>query len=137
METEAKVKVRKTYTDLPRYYYRAELDRCIDCGAPLQRSHTAWHKVITTLTGTAEVYNQAYRCRDRELCSQPERVYRSAYADGLSLPYYTYGLDVIVSIGQQRLQQNQTIGAIHQNLCQRGGPCQSVNGKCNVCLRFI
>lgn len=122
METEAKVKVRKTYTDLPCYYYRPELDRCIECGAPLQRSHTAWHKVITTLTGTAEVYNQAYRCRDRVLCSQPERVYRSAYADGLSLPYYTYGLDVIVSIGQQRLQQNKTMGAIHQNLCQRERP---------------
>lgn len=118
------MKVRKTYPDLPRYYYRPELDRCIDCGALLQRSHTAWHKVITTLTGTAEVYNQAYRCRDRALCSQAERVYRSAYADGLSLPYYSYGLDVIVSIGQQRLRQNKSMGAIHQNLCQREIPLQ-------------
>ena len=118
------MKVRKTYPDLRCYYYRPELDRCIDCGAPLQRSHTAWHKVITTLTGTAEVYNQAYRCRDRALCSQAERVYRSAYADGLSLPYYSYGLDVIVSIGQQRLQQNKSMGAIHQNLRQREIPLQ-------------
>ena len=113
------MKISKTYTDLPRYYYRPELDRCIECGAPLQRSHTGWHKVITGLNGTAEVYNQAYRCRDRELCSQPERVYRSAYGDGLSLPYYTYGLDVIVSIGQQRLRESKTIGAIHQNLSER------------------
>jgi len=34
------------------------------------------------------------------MCGDPERVYRSIYADGLSLPYYTYGLDVIVTIGQ-------------------------------------
>jgi len=118
------MKTRKSYEDLPRYYYRPEFDRCIDCGGPLKRSHTAWHKVIASLVGTAEVYNQAYRCQERELCYHPNRVYRSAYADGLSLPYYGYGLDVIVYIGQQRLRKQQTIGAIHQALNSRDIPVQ-------------
>jgi hypothetical protein len=113
------MKTSKHYEDLPRYYFRPELDRCIDCGTPLKRSHTAWHKVIASLEGTAEVYNQAYRCPAGELCAHPQRVYRSAYADGLSLPYYTYGLDVIVYIGQHRLREHQTLPAIQQALRER------------------
>ena len=107
------------YQNLRTLYYRPEFDLCLECGAPLKRSHTAWRKTITTLQGTVSVFNQAYRCRDRELCSQPNRVYRSAYADGLSIPYYTYGLDVIVYIGQQRLRQHRTIPEIHNDLQQR------------------
>lgn len=113
------MKTSKVYQNLQTVYYRPELDLCLDCGAPLIRSHTAWRKTISSLEGTARVYNQAYRCRDRELCGQPKRVYRSAYADGLSLPYYSYGLDVIVYIGQQRLRQHRTIPEIHQALQQR------------------
>jgi len=59
-----------------------------------------------------------------QLPCHPDRVYRSAYADGLSLPYYGYGLDVIVYIGQQRLRKKQTIGAIHQELSNREIPVQ-------------
>jgi hypothetical protein len=110
------MKTSKSYSDLSRYYFRPELEGCLDCGAPLKRSHTVWHKVIASLKGTAEVYNQGYRCQDRESCGHPKRVYRSVYADGLSLPYYTYGLDVIVYIGQQRLRETQSIPAIHRAL---------------------
>jgi len=113
------MKTSKSYTELPRYYFRPEFERCLDCGAPLKRSHTAWHKVIASLEGTAEVYNQAYRCGAWDLCAHPERVYRSVYADGLSLPYYTYGLDVIVYIGQQRLREHQSVPAIHRRLRER------------------
>lgn len=112
------MKTAKVYQSLPTHYFRTELDMCIECGAPLKRSHTAWCKTVTTLEGTARIYNQAYRCRDQDLCGQPERVYRSAYADGLSLPYYTYGLDVIVLIGQQRMRQHRTIPEIHKALQQ-------------------
>jgi hypothetical protein len=118
------MKTSKNYDHLPIYYYRPEFDRCLDCGAPLKRSHTAWQKTIISLQGTARVYNQAYRCRDRDLCSQPELVYRSAYADGLSLAYYSYGLDVIVLIGQQRFRQHQTISEIQGWLWQREKPIQ-------------
>lgn len=115
------MKTRKQYENLPRYYYRPELRECLACGARLQRSHTAWRKTVTTLHGCGRVYNQAYRCSQKERCPQGERVYRSAYADGLSLPYYTYGLDVIVTIGQQRLREHRTIPEIHQQLRQREG----------------
>lgn len=115
------MKTRKQYEELPRYYYRPELSVCLACGARLRRSHTAWQKTVTTLQGRGRVYNQAYRCSEKERCPQGARVYRSAYADGLSLPYYTYGLDVIVTIGQQRLRGHRTIPEIHQQLQQQLG----------------
>jgi len=113
------MKTRKVYNQLPNLYYRPEFEQCPNCGAPLTRSHTAWRKIITGMKGSAKVYNQAYRCGDKEMCAEPRQVYRSIYADGLSLPYYTYGLDVIVYIGQARLRQHQTIPEIHTALKQR------------------
>jgi len=110
------MKISKNNLEVATYYYRPELTSCLSCGAGLKRSHTVWEKTISQLSGTGHVYNQGYRCGERERCSQPHRVYRSAYADGLSLPYYTYGLDVIVRIGQQRLHEHQTIPAIHHHL---------------------
>jgi len=112
------MKTKKVYDQLCNLYYRPEFEHCLDCGAPLVRSHTAWRKTITSMQGCAKVYNQAYHCRDQEMCGDPERVYRSIYADGLSLPYYTYGLDVIVTIGQARLRQHRTIPEIHAWLSQ-------------------
>ena len=116
------MKTRKAFTNLPTHYYRPEFEQCIECGAALKRSHTAWHKTVIGLEETAIVFNQAYRCRDRDICSYPERVYRSGYADGLVLPYYSYGLDVIVYIGQQRLRQKRTIPEIHQLLSEKPIP---------------
>jgi uncharacterized protein with PIN domain len=52
------MKKSKIYEPLARYYYRPEFDRCIECGAPLKRSHTAWQKTIISLQGVARVYNQ-------------------------------------------------------------------------------
>lgn len=112
------MKTRKVYEQLSNLYYRPEFEQCENCGGPLIRSHTAWRKTITSIKGSAKVYNQAYRCRDKETCGDPERIYRSIYADGLSLPYYTYGLDVIVTIGQARLKEHRTITEIHTALNQ-------------------
>jgi len=116
------MKTSKNHVDLPTYYYRPELTTCLSCGAVLKRSHTVWEKTISQLSGTSHVYNQGYRCSERDDCGQPNQVYRSAYADGLSLPYDTYGLDVIVQSGQQRLPAYQTMPEIHaqlQGLAQR------------------
>ena len=116
------MKTKKEFPEVPKRYYRPEFDHCLVCGARLKRSHTAWNKTIVRLDGTVRVFNQAYRCCDRENCSQPKRVYQSGYADGLSLSYYTYGLDVIVYIGQQRLREKRTIPEIHRALGEREKP---------------
>ncbi len=112
------MKTKKVYLQLPNLYYRPEFERCPDCAAPLIRSHTAWRKTIISLKGSARVYNQAYRCR----CGCSAQSHRSVYADGLSLPYYTYGYDIIVYIGQARLRQHRTLPEIHAALSQMTPP---------------
>ena len=110
------MKRSKEYQAIKTVYYGPEIETCLECGSRLKRSHTGWRKTINSLKGVSKVYNQAYRCSDQGGCTNPERVYRSGYADGLSMRYHTYGLDVVVYIGQQRLREHRTIAEIHRAL---------------------
>jgi len=112
------MKTTKEFEKVEKQYYRPEFEVCQECGSKLRRSHTAWRKTIIGLSEVREVYNQAYRCENREKCSQGAQVYRSVYADGLSIPYQTYGLDVVVYIGQARLRRYKSIPEIHRELTE-------------------
>lgn len=115
--------VAKDYGEIPSYHYTPELDACPYCGGELERSHPVWAKTIVSMGEIAKVTNWGYRCENRETtCPQPEIVYRSGVADGLALKGYTFGLDVIVFVGQQRFDQKQTLGEIHAALEEQGVP---------------
>lgn len=115
--------VAKAYGEIPSYHYTPELTGCPYCGSELERSHPAWAKTIVSLEEIAKVTNWGYRCVNRDTtCPRPEMVYRSGIADGLALKGYTFGLDVIVFVGQQRLQEKKTLGEIHEALQQEGVP---------------
>jgi hypothetical protein len=115
------MKTAKDYGDIPSYHHYPEIHTCPHCGGALERSHPVWSKVIVTLDEVARVTNWGYRCVNRTTtCPQPDIVYRSARADGLALKNYTYGLDVIVFVGQQRLGEHRTLGEIHAALQERG-----------------
>jgi hypothetical protein len=116
------MKQKKEFPNLETLYYRPELDYCLACGGRLKRSHIRWRKTIVGLNESGRVFNMAYRCVNPKRCSAPDRVYRSAYADGLSLAHYTYGLDVIVYIGQQRMREKRTMPEIHRALQERENP---------------
>jgi hypothetical protein len=49
-------------------------------------------------------------------------VYRSTEADRLALPSFTFGLDVVLLVGQLRLSQHQTVDEIHREVSQRLEP---------------
>lgn len=102
-------------------YYRPEFKRCPKCEGKLKRSHTKWEKPIQFLRGVYHVYNQAYRCENAECQEQFPIVYSSVFADGLSLPNKSYGLDVVVYIGYQRLHVHRTVPEIHQELVKEYG----------------
>ena len=113
----------KDYGEVPSYHYYPEVEWCPYCGSALERSHPVWSKTIISLTEIARVTNWGYRCVNRETtCPQPEKVHRSATADGLTLEKYTFGLDVIVFVGQQRFGEHRTLGEIHRALEIRGVP---------------
>jgi len=61
-----------------------------------------------------------YRCAKGE-CGTRQRSYRSAAADALALPGFTFGLDIIVLIGRLRLGQHQTLDETHQAVQERLG----------------
>jgi hypothetical protein len=117
------MKVAKDYGDIPSYHHYPEVERCPHCGGELERSHPVWSKVIVSLEEVAKVTNWGYRCVNRETtCPKPDEVYRSVTADGLTLKNYTFGLDVIVFVGQQRFGECRSLGEIHQALESRGIP---------------
>jgi len=113
--------VVKEWGEVPSYHYYPEVERCRYCGGELERSHPVWSKVIVFVGGAMRVTNWGYRCVNRETtCSQPDKVYRSAIADGLALKKYTFGLDVIAFVGQQRFGEHRSLSEIHEALGERG-----------------
>jgi hypothetical protein len=111
----------KDFGDIPSYHYYPEIDHCPYCGGELERSHPVWSKTIISLKEVAKVTNWGYRCVNRDtVCAKPEKVYRSAMADGLALKGYNFGLDVVVFVGQDRFQNHHTVGEIHQALEEEG-----------------
>ncbi len=113
--------VAKDYGEIPSYHHYPEAKQCPHCGGELERSHPAWSKVVISLAETAKVTNWGYRCANREtICPKPDKVYRSAMADGLAIKKYTFGLDVIVFVGQQRFGEFRSLSEIHQSLAERG-----------------
>lgn len=113
------MKTAKDYTKVERQRYYPEMATCLYCGDRLRPDHAVWRKYLTTLDGMRHVTNVGCYCRNPS-CSHPHLVYRSAVADSLSLRGYTYGLDVIVWIGQLRWGHQRTRGEIHELVHERG-----------------
>ena len=115
------MKTAKEFPEIERIYYGPEFERCLKCGGILKRSHTRWSKTIQFLSGPQHIFNQAYRCESAECREKAPMVYSSVYANGLSLPYQTYGLEVIVYVGNQRLRKHKTMPEIHSELVEEYG----------------
>lgn len=117
------MKTAKDYGETPSYHHYPEVKQCPYCGGELERSHPVWSKTIVSLKEIAKVTNWGYRCVNRHtICPRPDAVYRSMMADGLALKNYTFGLDVIAFVGQQRFGEHRSLGEILQALESRGVP---------------
>src|ERR1700680_3805089 len=55
-------------------------------------------------------------------CPGHQRTYRSAQADALALPYFTYGVDIVLLVGRLRLREHQTVDEVHQEVLRRLEP---------------
>ena len=108
----------KDNINLPKRYYRSELRRCPHCQWKLKRWSTLWSKYLVTLDGCARVFSQGYRCPN-PACPHPEAIYRSAETEALSLPWCSFGIDVVVEVGYQRFWMRRTVLEIHAVLEER------------------
>jgi hypothetical protein len=111
----------KVYPQLTKRIFRPELTTCLSCGTRLRRYATLSERTVITLDGPLRVTHCGYRC-PHPACPTPRRAYRSAAADALALPGFTFGLDIVVLVGQLRLAQHHTLDQTHQAVQARLTP---------------
>jgi len=98
-----------------RRFYRPEQYVCPECQRRLHRAVTLSERTIITLQGVIKVIHAGYRCPSPE-CATRSRTYRSTQADRLALIGFTFGLDIVLLIGQLRLGFHQTVDEAHQGV---------------------
>ena len=108
----------KTYPTLTKQIFYPEIRTCLTCGTRLRRYATVSERTVITLSGPVRVVHYGCRCPN-PTCATRARAYRSAQADALALPGFTFGLDIVVLVGQLRLAQHQTHDQTHQALLER------------------
>src|SRR5256712_10531478 len=104
-----------------RRFYRPEQHTCPDCQRRLRRAVTLPERTVITLGEVIKLIHAGYRCPNGQ-CATPGRTYRSAAADALALPGFTFGLDIVLLVGRLRLREHQTVDEIHQELLKRLAP---------------
>jgi len=111
----------RIYPEAERRLLRPDSEQCPHCGGRLLNSGTLYlHKYIQTLEGPVEVRAYGWRCA-HPACPHPEaRYYARATALRLSLPFGTYGVDVLAWIGWQRDYEHRALVEIHRQLNARG-----------------
>ncbi|HZG67646.1 MAG TPA: hypothetical protein VEZ12_12935 [Herpetosiphonaceae bacterium] len=111
----------KVYPQVTKRICRPEFTTCLTCGTRLRRYATLSERPIITLRGPIRLTHCGYRCPN-PACPTAPRSYRSAAADALALPGFTFGLDIIVLVGHLRLAQHHTLDQAHQVLQARLAP---------------
>lgn len=115
------MRTKRIYRDLPRQYFRSDLVDCPACGTHLRRYCTIAQRTVITALGPLFVTHVGYRCPD-QACPNHTRSYRSAVADALALPGFTFGLDILVRAGQLHWGERQTLDQVHQALLTQLAP---------------
>ncbi len=115
------MKPTRTFPQVSRRFYRPEVYHCSDCQKRLRRAVTLSERTVVTLQEVIKLVHAGYRCPD-EQCAGHQRTYRSARADALALPRFTYGMDVVLLVGRLRLVKHQTVDEIHRELLAQLAP---------------
>lgn len=111
----------KVYPHVTKQIYHPEITHCLTCGVRLHRSTSLAQRTVVTLDGVVRVVHCGYRCPDLA-CTTAARIYRSTVADGLALPGFTFGLDIVLLVGHLRLAEHQTVDEVHAALQARLTP---------------
>src|SRR2546425_11262968 len=111
----------RSYPNVIRRWYRPVEHECLSCHRTLREAVAVSRRTVITLEGVIKVTHAGYRCPDAQ-CPGHERTHRSAEADALALPGFTYGLDIVLLVGRLRLREHQTVDEVHQELLKRLSP---------------
>jgi hypothetical protein len=117
------MKRSRSYPKVTRRWYRPLEHACAECGRTLREVKTLSKRTVVTLTEVIKVTHVGYRCPDTQ-CPGFARTYRSAEADALALPGFTYGLDIVLLVGRLHLGKHQTVDEVHEDLLERLAPLE-------------
>jgi hypothetical protein len=115
------MKPARKFAQVSRRFYRPEQLHCPVCQRRLQRSVTLTERTVITLEEVIKLVHAGYRCPDAQ-CEGHQRTYRSVKADALALPWFTYGMDIVLLVGRLRLREHQTVDEVHEELLERLAP---------------
>lgn len=108
----------KSYVGSPRIDLYPSFPRCPLCGAELEESYRR-ERAIQKLTGAVQARIHVMRCSNPS-CPLRTADYRPEAEDILALRGMTFGLEVVVWVGQQRYEQHRTRREMHRELVKRG-----------------
>jgi len=121
------MRTKKLYPPTIKHIYRPAITHCLSCQTRLRRCLTISQRTVVTLQQVVRVIHCAYRC-PTSTCPDHQRLYRSAQADELALPAFTFGLDILLWVGHLPLREHKTVDEIHLVLTQRLAPlAQSIS----------
>ena len=126
---------KRSYEQVVKSIMRPELRHCLECQSKLQRCVTISDRMIITLTQVIRLVHCGYRCPQPE-CSGRKTLYRSAQADALALAGFTFGLDIVLFVGHQRLREHKTVDEIHQSLSQQLAPLAQTISRREILFLF-
>ncbi len=115
------MKTKRSFPQVSRRFYRPEQYGCPECHRHLRRALTLTTRTVITLQGVIRLIHAGYRCPNQQ-CPASTRTYRSAAADALALPGFTFGLDIVLLLGHLRLAQHATVDEAHRQLQDRLAP---------------
>src|SRR5947209_15811841 len=115
------MKHSRSYANVIRRWYRPVEHECLECHRTLREAVAVSRRTVITLQGVIKLNHAGYRCPDPQ-CPGHHRTYGSVEADDLALPHFTYGLDIVLLVGQLRLRDHQTVDEIHQEVLKRLEP---------------
>src|SRR5258708_17069627 len=111
----------RSYQKVIRRWYQPLEHECPECHRRLREAMTLTRRIVIRLDGVIKLNHAGYRCPDVD-CPGHQRTYRSPVADSLALPYFTFGLDIVLLVGRLHLGKHQTVDEIHQELLERLAP---------------
>ncbi len=126
---------KKRYNSMVKRILRPEVTYCLECQGKLQRCVTISDRMIITLKQVLRLVHCGYRC-PHEQCPGRKVLYRSAEADALALPGFTFGLDMVLAVGHLRLREHKTVDEIHQSLSEQLAPLEQTISRREIFFLF-
>src|SRR5260370_34264530 len=92
----------RSYPQVMRRWYRPIEHECPEWHRTLHEAMTLTRRTVITLHGEIKLNHAGYRCPDMD-CPGHQRTNRSQQVHALAQPYFTFGRDALLLVGQLRL----------------------------------